>query len=216
MISNAYHAAAIFANMYGHDMATRMGFDMKHPKLRQSADDVSQMSELALEWGTKLAYLNKGMMSQMQADPADTDNDCYTNTLATNAEILILVDFESYVLGGFDAGTFAEQFKVMNIKYMQQVDACNFTQYLIAGDAFLNNIPNFAAGSMNLLTQIGTGYSEADTSAFLAYQKILDGNDLDDPEAQFEKYGEGFQLFTAELLKISAEEASIEVSPTGL
>merc|ERR1712038_158826 len=218
MISNAYHAAAIFGRIYGEDMAKRVGFWMEHPRLRQSADDVSAMSELALTWGTNLANLNKGMMSQMQADPSDTDNDCYTNTVATNAELLILADFESYVLGGFDAGTFADQLKVMQIKFMQQVEACNFTQYLIASDAMLNNIPNFAAASMNFATQVGTGFEEADTSSFIAYQAILDGNDLSgvDTDAQYEKYGEGWQLFTAELLKISAEESSIEVSPVGL
>ena len=201
MISNAYHAAAIFARIYGDDLAKRVGFNLNHPRLRQDADDVSDLSARALLIGTNLVNLNTGLMSQMQADPSDTDNDCFTNTAAANAEMLILADFEAYVLGGFNSGEFIDQFKIMSIKGMQQYESCNYTQFLIGMDALLNNIPNFAAASMNLATQIGTGFEEADTSSFVAFQYLLDASEYScggddaaadcDSDLQWQKYGEG-------------------------
>ena len=107
----------------------------------------------------------------MQADPTDTDNDCYHNTVSTNAEILVLADFEAYTLGGFDFGTFADQFQVMGIYAMQQVESCNFTQFLIAGDALSTNLPNAISALANLVTQIGTGWSAQDTSVFISLDK---------------------------------------------
>ena len=49
-----------------------------------------------------MAKFNKGVMSQMQNNPSDTENDCYQWTAATNAEILIMADFQAYLLGSFD------------------------------------------------------------------------------------------------------------------
>ena len=68
--------------------------------------------------GYNVSNLNRGMMKQMQSEPSNTTSDCYISTTDTNAELLRLADFPEYVLGGFDAATFAEMFKVMNIKYM--------------------------------------------------------------------------------------------------
>ena len=101
----------------------------------------------------------------------------------------------------------------MNIKAMQQFESCDYNEYLIAGDAMLNNIPQAVAAGTNLITQIGTGFDKKDTSAFLAYDKIKEATNAGNNN--FEKYGEAFQLFSAQLLKISAGQKDIVVSPTG-
>ena len=48
----------------------------------------------------------------------------------------------------------------MNIKAMQQLESCDYNEYLIAGDAMLNNIPQAVAAGTNLITQIGTGFDK--------------------------------------------------------
>jgi len=52
--------------------------------------------------------------------------------------------------------------KIMNIKFIQQLDNCNYNQFLIALDGMLNNIPNAVASLMNTGTQIGTGWKGSD------------------------------------------------------
>jgi hypothetical protein len=46
-------------------------------------------------------------MSQMQANPDDTVNFCYTSTKDTNAELVKLADISKYLLGGFNSTNFA-------------------------------------------------------------------------------------------------------------
>ena len=60
------------------------------------------LAQYAFDVGHNLAKFNKGVMSQMQNNPADTHNDCYEWTAATNVEILIMADFQAYLLGSFD------------------------------------------------------------------------------------------------------------------
>ena len=62
---------------------------------------------MALSIGNNLAYLNQGIMSQMQANPNDEVNFCYKSTVATNAELIKLADISKYLLGGFNSTNFA-------------------------------------------------------------------------------------------------------------
>jgi hypothetical protein len=113
MLRNA--ATAIVA-IYGTEAAAKQSFNMGGHRLQQSEE--SALEDFALSTGYNFSNLNRGMMSQMQSDPSDTDNDCYYGTVATNAEIMVMADFSAYTLGGFDAATFLELFKVFSIKLM--------------------------------------------------------------------------------------------------
>jgi len=83
--------------------------------------------------------------------------------------------------------------------------------YLISADALLNNVPQAVAAATNLATQLGTGYTNQDTSIYIAVKKAETG--LED-NWNWETFGAAFQLATAQILKISAGAADIEVSPT--
>jgi hypothetical protein len=79
----------------------------------------------------------------------------------------------------------------------------------------LNNIPNSSAAGLNALTQIAVGWENSDTSIYLASDKFMEGwNASGEGDVKYQKYGESFQLLFSQLLKISAGENSIEVSPT--
>ena len=99
----------------------------------------------------------------------------------------------------------------MNIKFIEQMDQCSYNDFLINLDTFLSNIPQAVAGGANIVTQIGDGWKNRDTSVFISFRKMEDGwkNNKD-----WVTIGAGAQLFAAELLKVSADSGTIEVSPT--
>ena len=98
----------------------------------------------------------------------------------------------------------------------------------------LSRIPQAAAAFVNTAVQLGTGFENKDTSVFIAVNKIQDGLngvdnacstadaaagtcvDVGDGTAgiNFKYVGEGIQLGLSQLLKISAGDSDIEVTPT--
>ena len=209
-------AALAFAAMYGNEQASRF-FDMR-PKLAQDDDSsidtstYSTLEQYAYDFGVAASNFNKGAMAQMQQNPDDTSDQCYTDTLLTNAEIITIIDFSAYYTDSFDVAGFTELAKVMQIAMIQQFESCSVIPFLISFDSLLSNIPAALAGGSNLITQlaIGFGNGNRDSSVFLATDKISEGwND----NRNWETIGGGVLLFMSQLLKISAD-GSIEVSPT--
>ena len=135
----------------------------------------SPLAQYAFDFGENVAAFNKGMMSQMQENPTDTDNECYKRTAATNAEILILSDFSEWLLGGFDQVTYLDQVKIMNFQFTSEMEACRYNEFLISLDGMLTSISRATAAGVNLTTQLMTGYTNQDTSIYLAVSKISDG-----------------------------------------
>ena len=210
----ATKAAIAFAKLYSVDLARRFNFRVSEHHLQQAHANESELEEFALIVGQNAARFNKGMMSQMQENPASTVTECYINTALTNQEILVLADFEQYVKDGtYDSAAFFDLFKVMNIKFVAELESCSYNEFLIALDGMLSNVPQAAAAFVNFATQAGTGFQNGDTSIFIAADYITEGMEDDN---NWETFGQGFQLFLAQLLKISAGETSIDVSPVGV
>ena len=144
-MSNAAH---VIANMYGMEFAQQhFNFD-SHPHLRQT----SNLEQYALDFGTELSNFNKGAMSQLQQTPDDTTAQCYTDTAATNVEIMVMVDFTAYYTSSFDVASFIELAKVMQLALMAQFESCSFINFLISLDGFLSNVPAAVAGGFNMAT----------------------------------------------------------------
>ena len=139
--------------------------------------------------------MNKGIMSQMQANPDDQNNDCYWRTEETNALLLDMFDFTDYVLGGFDVGSFFDKTKVMNISLMQELEACQYNEYLVKIDFMLNYFPNAVASGSNLLMQLLTGFSDGDTSFYISLDLL--GEAWDAESFDYEKFGRSVQLMLA-------------------
>lgn len=215
-----YRAATIFAHMYGKEEALKHGFrasQIHEGGFQAVMATASPLEDIAMNLGHNLAYLNLGMMSYMQANPDDKKNFCYQSTEATNADLLLLFDIGDYMVGGFNSNNFANQLKIMNIKFMQQMEDCNYTQFLIALDGMLNNIPNAVASLMNTATQIGTGWSSQDQSIYIAvdmFKKGWNASNANHGEEKFKLYGQGFQLAMSQILKISAPAITVEATPT--
>ena len=63
----------------------------------------------------------------------------------------------------------------MQIKFITQLESCEYIGFLIALDGMLSRIPQFAAATVNLAVQLGTGFENSDTSVFISINKIMDG-----------------------------------------
>lgn len=208
------NAARMFTQLYGVEIARRNGINVTHEEfseLATSASSLSGYNKLAADVSDFGSKLNKGMMAEMQANPTDTENDCFTTTSANNLLILDMFDFTAYTTASFDFGIFLEKTQIMNLKFMEQLDKCGYNKYLIALDEMTNNLPMLVSSGANLVTQVGTGFSNQDTSIFLSIDKFeacfKDG-------LKVESCGGGLQLGLSQLLKITAEDASVDVVPT--
>ena len=203
-------AALSILRLYAVDKVNQIGFGIERPHLRQTT---SEFDEYAQTFATNLSAFNMGSMMQMQADPTDSTAQCATDTALTNEQLVILADFAAYTTGGFDAGTFYNQLKIVQLKQMEQYASCDFIPLLIAMDAMLSKLPNAAAAGMNSLTQIGTGWTDKDTSIYIGYDKFVEGWEETDPEVRWEKWGAAAMLTGSQILKISAGSADIDVAP---
>ena len=153
------------------------------------------------------------MMSQMMSNPDSTTTQCYLDTVSTNTQIINMSDISVYISDGgeYDEAAFLNLAKVMQIKWIAQLESCDYIQFLIALDGMFSNIPQAAAAAVNLVTQLATGFENSDTSIYLSVDMIEDGMEDDN---NWETFGKGFQLGLSQLLKISAGDTSIEVTPT--
>ena len=185
---------------------------LEHPKLRQSQ---SELEAYSLIVGQNASFFNSGMMSQMQSNPDSITTQCYIDTVNTNVELINMSDISAYITDGgeYDQAAFLNLAKVMQIKFIAQLESCDYIQFLIALDGMLSNIPQATAAAVNLVTQIGTGFENSDTSIYIAVNKIQEGIDDDN---NWETFGKGFQLGLSQILKISAGDTKIEVTPTNV
>ena len=210
----ALNALLTFGKLNIATIAAKFGYRgmLDHPKLKQSQSELEQYSLIV---GQNASYFNTGMMSQMQSNPDSTTTQCYTDTVNTNIEIINMSDISAYITDGgeYDQAAFLNLAKVMQIKFIAQLESCDYIQFLIALDGMLSNIPQASAAFVNLATQIGTGYENQDTSIYIAVNKIQEG--IDDNN-NWETFGKGFQLGLSQILKISAGDTKIEVTPTNV
>ena len=114
------------------------------------------------------------MMSQMQSNPDSTTTQCYLDTVSTNLGIIDMADISAYIDdgGNYDEAAFLNLAKVMQIKFIAQLESCDYIQFMIALDGMLSNIPQAAAASVNLATQLATGFENSDTSIYISVNKI--------------------------------------------
>ena len=148
------NAAKLFIELYGADIARRHGIRATDDELNnlQTSTSLTGIDKLASDFSSFGTKINKGMMAEMQSDPSDTTNDCYTTTAATNLLILEMFDFTSFTTGSFDFGIFLEKTQTMNFEWMEQLSNCGYNKYLIAFDEMTNNIPMLFSSSANLVT----------------------------------------------------------------
>lgn len=89
-------------------------------------------------------------------------------------------DFSAYAgVDGYDSQVFMNTLQVMLISLVAEFDSCSFNEFLISLDGMLSNIPAGVAAGINFATQIADGWTNQDTSIYLAYNMILAGMEDD-------------------------------------
>lgn len=165
----ALHAMLTLGKLHVAHIAAKFGHRsmLDHPQLKQDTSELEEFSKIV---GENLSRFNEGMMSQMQDVPSSTTTQCYTDTASTNVEIMNLSDITAYIDAGgnYDQAAFLNLAKVMQIKFIAQLESCDYIQFLIALDGMFSNIPQATAAAVNLGTQLGTGYANYDTSIYIA------------------------------------------------
>lgn len=146
----------------------------------------------------------------MQSNPSDTSTQCYTDTMLTNESLIDMSDTTAYLSadGYYQEDVFFNLLQVTQIQFVKQLESCNYMQFLISLDGMLSNIPQATAAAVNMATQLATGFENQDTSVYISVSKFSEGyND----SMNWETFGQAFQLFLSQLLKVSAGDTDITV-----
>ena len=146
----------------------------------------------------------------MQSNPSDTSTQCYTDTALTNESLIDMSDTTAYLSadGYYQEDVFFNLLQVTQIQFVKQLESCNYMQFLISLDGMLSNIPQATAAAVNMATQLATGFENQDTSVYISVSKFSEGyND----SMNWETFGQAFQLFLSQLLKVSAGDTDITV-----
>ena len=146
----------------------------------------------------------------MQSNPSDTSTQCYTDTMLTNESLIDMSDTTAYLSadGYYQEDVFFNLLQVTQIQFVKQLESCNYMQFLISLDGMLSNLPQATAAAVNMATQLATGFENQDTSVYISVSKFSEGyND----SMNWETFGQAFQLFLSQLLKVSAGDTDITV-----
>ena len=107
-----------------------------------------------------------GVMQSMQPDPTNEYSDCFLSASITGNSIT------EALADGFNTANLMSKGQIVAMNLMTQYDDCKYTGFLVQLDQFMSNIPQFAGSASNLVTQVATGYSDANTPVFISFDKI--------------------------------------------
>ena len=108
----------------------------------------------------------------MQPDPTNEYSDCFLSASITGNSIKEALDFSNYLTGGFNTADLMSKGQIVAMNLMTQYDDCKYTGFLVQLDQFMSNIPQFAGSASNLVTQVATGFSDANTPVFISFDQV--------------------------------------------
>ena len=80
--------------------------------------------------GVALAEWNRGLMMFLQATPDDFDTICQEKVANCIGDIIDLFDLDTYPAQEFDVFEAFDKYSIMQIKIVQEWEACGFDAYL--------------------------------------------------------------------------------------
>lgn len=179
---------------------------------QRTASGATQVDETASTIKRYTGYaqnMNLGSMMAVQADPTDETSQCYTSTMATNAQLAYMTDINNYTNLQFTEAQLVELAQIVQIKYMTQIEDCGLGELQIIIDESMNRTPNLSSLGVSVVTQLALGWSSKDTSIYKAYFKIVDGYNA----GNFYEVGQGSLLLISQAVKFTAPSASINAAP---
>merc|ERR1712166_1328268 len=118
------------------------------------------------KYGVILGDVNLGMMTAMQPDPSSK------TTTDLMAKLLDLTDMTSSIM---------DKFNVLQVKTIEQLEACELTKMQFLFDGFLSKLPELAGMGSNMLTQAIAGIPAINgstdgadtTTVWIVYRNIV-------------------------------------------
>ena len=109
----------------------------------------SYLGDDALNGVTKIiGELNLGAMTAMQSDPNNISTTCYEKADGTSVLIKKLLDSSDKD----DESSIVDKFNVIQVKLIEELEACQLTQLQFLFDGILSSIPELSGMGGNLLT----------------------------------------------------------------
>ena len=132
-------------------------------------------SDAFAKYGVILGDVNLGMMTAMQPDPSSMTTTCYEKAKTTTdlmAKLLDLTDMTSSIM---------DKFNVLQVKTIEQLEACELTKMQFLFDGFLSKLPELAGMGSNMLTQAIAGIPAINgstdgadtTTVWIVYRNIV-------------------------------------------
>ena len=128
-------------------------------------------------FGYHLKNYNIGMMTALMSnlDATSEHTTCVVSATATSDEVFLLLDFENYLTGGFNLGTFLNSMNVVFIKVMQQFEDCGVNELYIQYDNIMSHVSDITSLGVNLAVMLGTGWKNKDTAPFITWDLWEEG-----------------------------------------
>ena len=159
-----------------------------------------------------MANINTGGMLALSANPSDEDTECQDSVNAVNFKLVSLATGSSYTTGELNTAELLEKFQTMSFDFMDELDKCGGNEFNIVMDDFSNNWMVAVGGGLSLATQIGTGWANRDSSAWIAYDTMTRNRGTND--YSYKDLGEGIIMGLSQIIKFEGPALNIEVAPT--
>lgn len=134
---------------------------------------ISSSIQATLErFGYHLEKFNVGMATALMSNldvASNAGTTCVTAAQVTSVEVYKLLDFNGYLSGGFNIGTFLESTNVVMMKLMYQYEKCGVSELFILWDTIMSSISQACGMATNAIIMIGTGYTNRDTAPYKSY-----------------------------------------------
>ena len=143
-----------------------------------------------MNFGWHLKRFNLGMMTALMPnpDPDAVDSTCINDTNETSEQLLLMLDFESYITDGFNFGIFMESFSTVNVLMTNQFQSCGVAELYIRWDNIMSHISDVCGMVVNISMAVGLGWTNKDTYPYLVWDHWVDGWNHKD----FYEWGLGF------------------------
>ena len=118
------------------------------------------------------------------------------------------MDFENYISGSFNIGTFLSSTNVVMIKLMKQYEDCNINSMYIKWDNILSHIADASSALVGLIVAIAEGWKGKSTYPYKSWDLMSDGWSV----RNWNEMGKGVQLMFAEIASYQGPELTVEVN----
>lgn len=151
---------------------------------------------------------NQGLMKAMMKNPEEETGTCFTAMESADESIETFFTTSSYKTDqGFEVGNLLNNFQIMSIQILAEMEACGFNEYILQLDNVFSTWSSLGGSFGSLGTQALVGLKNKDTSMYLAWDLMTAEN------LTAENFAQGLQLLTSQMMKVEAPSWDLPANP---